>query len=124
MNRLETQMDTKPEEEKQAWYSAKAAERYGTHIYASVDGREVEVTEVSSNADSYKWDDKVDMGKVTKRLRDGEKPSHKFLVDKSQGDNYFPPVFPRYNYLEKILGPGPFNFDVIQENKLNAPKKL
>ncbi len=47
------------------------SERHGTNIYLTTDGREVEVTEVCKDADSYKkrFPDFVYLGQVTKWVR-------------------------------------------------------
>jgi hypothetical protein len=55
-------------------YSARAAELCGSSIYATPDGGTVEVTAVGSSdtvKDSYKWNDAINVGPVTKWLRVG-----------------------------------------------------
>lgn len=48
-----------------AWYSAQAAEKHGTAIYARPSGETVEVTCVSSKYDTdYRWPDKEYLGLV------------------------------------------------------------
>lgn len=58
-----------------AVYSLQAALEYGSGIWLSVDGREVEVTCVDASRENlysiYGWPDKVYVGQVTKRLRQG-----------------------------------------------------
>ena len=58
-----------------AVYSLSAALEYGSGIWLGVDGREVEVTCVDHDLDNiyriYGWKDKVYVGKVVWRLRQG-----------------------------------------------------
>lgn len=64
-----------------AWFSAEAAVFAGSGIWLHEDGREVEVTlahhDRTEGEQAYGWDDAVYLGKVTKRLRDGQ---HRFIV--------------------------------------------
>ena len=58
-----------------AVYSPSAALEYGSGIWLGEDGREVEATCVDADRDNlyaiYGWRDKVYVGRVTKRLRQG-----------------------------------------------------
>jgi hypothetical protein len=58
-----------------AWYSAEAAEEFGTYIYSKADGTTVEVTAVYESKElgeeKYKWCDKVYLGEVDKYVRQG-----------------------------------------------------
>lgn len=55
------------------FFSEKASKDYGSLIYATPDGREVEITAVYHDAvaESYKWPDKKYVGEVTEWVRDG-----------------------------------------------------
>jgi hypothetical protein len=53
----------------QGWYSAKAAFMYGSSIYLTAEGGQVEVTNVGSGT-NYKWEDKVMVGYVTDWWKD------------------------------------------------------
>lgn len=62
-----------------AWYSNNAAKLYGTHIYQTADGREVEVTGVqlaAGDTRGYQWSDQVAVGFVTNWVRKGRVGSH------------------------------------------------
>lgn len=55
------------------WFSEKAAE-YGTSIYKTPEGKEVEVTLVQDSeilSTTYKWEDVIPVGEVTQYLRQG-----------------------------------------------------
>lgn len=56
------------------FYSAKADLAFGTVIYRTKDGKEVEVTAVDEdqNAPSYQWSDKIYVGEVKEYLRRGK----------------------------------------------------
>ena len=60
---------------KYGWYSEKVANQYGSAIYESYDGKDVEVTIVSStpNLINYLWDDVVEGGPVKQYLRQGQR---------------------------------------------------
>ncbi len=47
-----------------AFYSAKQAKLTGTAFYRTLDGKEVEVTEVCSEDRHSNWDDIISLGKV------------------------------------------------------------
>lgn len=46
-----------------AFYSEQAAEAFGTSIYL-IDGKEVELTAIVSDTESYKWEDKIFLGEI------------------------------------------------------------
>lgn len=78
-----------------AVYSLKAALEHGSGIWLSTDGKtEVEVTAVNeSREDLYKiygWKDKVYVGTVTKRLRQGFPDSSRSWLDMSSLSVYLP----------------------------------
>ena len=50
-------------------YSAKQAKLGGTFIYLSINGEEVEVSEVDEIRPTSAWDDAIDTGMVTKFIR-------------------------------------------------------
>jgi hypothetical protein len=60
-----TNMDSK-----YGFYSAEAAKFYGTHLYSTVDGQQVEVTSICRDIHGidYKWKDKRFVGEVVKWL--------------------------------------------------------
>lgn len=53
------------------WYSAKAAQSFGTATWEKADGTQVDITCVTSDpeGESYMWDDKVPVGKVIRCVR-------------------------------------------------------
>jgi len=57
-----------------AWYSEKQGRTGGTKIYRSVDGREIEVTFVTSSKENNncKHEDLKYLGEVTEYIRQGE----------------------------------------------------
>lgn len=55
-----------------AWFSQKAANLYGSIIYAREDGTEVEVTVAKrkiEHGETYLWDDKKYVGEVVRYVR-------------------------------------------------------
>lgn len=64
------------------FYSEKGAKLGGTSIYATPDGKEVEVSCVDENpsAPEYKWDDKVYVGPVTRWIRTAQRGEFQFLA--------------------------------------------
>ena len=58
-----------------AHYSEEAAKWYGTCIYSTLDGGEIEVTNVyqEGQEDQYMWKDKRLLGRVGAYLRKGER---------------------------------------------------
>lgn len=77
-----------------AVYSLKAALKYGSGIWLTPDGREVEVTAVDESRENlyriYGWEDKVYVGIVTKRLRQGFPDSSLSWLDMSDRFTYLP----------------------------------
>jgi len=65
------------EEKQYGWYSAKAAEIYGTIFYFTPEGKEVEVTGVGPKDyhKRYLWDDVTCVGEVARYSRPGKKGS-------------------------------------------------
>ena len=59
---------------RQGWYSSDAAKLFGTYIYLTADGGQVEVTNVGPGH-NYNWPDKVMVGYVTYWLRKGKSGS-------------------------------------------------
>lgn len=57
------------------FFSAKAADLFGSVIYSTPDNKEVEVTVVDTDktVPRYKWDDTVFIGPVSNYLRKGRK---------------------------------------------------
>ena len=63
-----------------AFYSPTAAEKFGTYIYQTPDGGEVDVVGVEESLEdsgTYMWPDKVPVV-VTSYLRKGSRPTYKF----------------------------------------------
>lgn len=58
------------EEQAVGIYSKKAAELYGTTVWLTPDGHEVEIT-AKDKPSSYKWDDAQIIGPVEKWVRSG-----------------------------------------------------
>jgi len=56
---------------KYGFYSRKAADRYGSIVYKTPTGQEVEVTVIFSSPthESYNWDDKICVGEITDYVR-------------------------------------------------------
>lgn len=54
-------------ETKHGHYSQRAAEKFGSHLYSTPEGDQVEVTVVGldPSAERYQWHDKVYVGEVT-----------------------------------------------------------
>lgn len=75
-----------------AVFSLQAAFEYGSGIWLTTDGREVEVTCVDESRENlykiYQWKDKVYVGLVTKRLRQG-------MPDQSISSYYSSYYFPQ-----------------------------
>ncbi len=55
------------------FYSARAAELFGTIIYKTPENKEIHVTAIMDEGDigSYKWEDKVCLGQVTEYVSKG-----------------------------------------------------
>ncbi len=54
------------------YFSQKACDRYGSCYYLTPDGKEVRVTIADSRpdiSDIYKWDDYIEVGRVTEFIR-------------------------------------------------------
>jgi len=71
-----------------AWYSRSAAEIYGSTIYLSEDGKEVEVTccaEKLEYGETYLWHDKIYVGRVKNFLMAGQNRSLEQAIE----DSYF-----------------------------------
>ena len=68
---------------KHAFYSAEAAEKFGTVVYAQADGTQVTATCITDDAEGseYFWDDKVYVGEVTRFISTTIQPNldtHRF----------------------------------------------
>jgi hypothetical protein len=63
------------DEQYYAHYSPTAAKLYGTVIYSTPDGEEVEVTNVYREGQGYfyNWEDKEEIGPVNEYLRQGKR---------------------------------------------------
>jgi len=59
-------------EPKHAWYSSYQVEQNGSVFYLDGDGKEIEVTHVSSDENSPRPDDSMYKGKVVRFLRTGQ----------------------------------------------------
>ena len=56
------------------FYSEKMARKYGTYVYTTPEGEEIEVTEAGRNPEhGMGWDDVQSLGEVVKHIRRGRK---------------------------------------------------
>ena len=65
---------------KWGFFSATAYEKFGSFIWETPEGKEVEVTGITheENGSSYKWPDKIPVGQVIKYVKAGHVGYHKW----------------------------------------------